>query len=250
LSDRRRSCSVRLQRCLGRLTFFVLGGLVISWLRWRRHYSIDQLARHRHYFAKLRQELRKSNTPLLVCANHLTMIDSIVLQWSFGSFFHYLWRYSDFIWNVPAKEIFANNWYLKLFMYLSKCIPIDRWGAKEHHEEVMAKIEYVLKMGDPFLVFPEGGRSRTGRFNAEQLTYGVGRIMMALPNAKVLCVYMRSHLQESHSDLPEKSSCFQLSYELIHPTTNQKGLRAERDLAVQIGNQLTELENSYFKNKN
>lgn len=240
------SISIWIQRTAGWLFFGITGTIVLILLKWVRSYRIMDHEHHRRFFASLRRDLKRQKKPLLICANHLTMIDSVILQWAFGDLKRYLFRFGDFAWNVPAREVFASRWYLRLIIYLTKCIPIDRNGGKEHHEAVMHSIEYVLKMGDPFIIFPEGGRSRRGRFDMERLTYGIGRIMRDLPETQVLCVYLRSDRQHSYSALPPKGSTFDLEYSVIHPQTQEKGMRAERDLAIQVGEEILRLEERYF----
>lgn len=239
--------SVFLQRTAGWLSFAWIGLVVVLLLRVVRRYSIVDINRHRRFFAELRKELKKTKTPLLICANHLTMIDSVILQWALGGYGRYLFRYGEFAWNVPAREVFASRWYFRLLIYLTKCIPIDRKGDKEHHEEIIRRIEHVLHMGDPFIIFPEGGRSRRGRFDMERLTYGVGRIIRDMPATHVLCVYLRSDKQDSYTALPPVGSRFDLIYQVIHPQTAESGMRAERDLAMQVGSQILELEGRYFE---
>lgn len=239
--------SIWVQRTAGWLVFALTGLVVLLLLRWLRSYRIVDHRKHRAFFSSLRKDLQKENAPLLICANHLTMIDSVILQWAFGDLYRYLFRFGDLAWNVPAREVFASRWYFGLIIYLTKCIPIDRAGGKEHHEEILRRIEYILGMGDPFIVFPEGGRSRLGRFDIERLTYGIGRIIKDLPRTRVLCVYLRSDRQRSYSALPPKGSVFDLEYSVIRPTTAEQGMRAERDLARQVGEEIVRLERQYFE---
>lgn len=239
--------SIWVQRTAGWLAFALTGMVVLILLRGLRSYRIVDHRRHRAFFSSLRKDLQKQNAPLLICANHLTMIDSVILQWAFADLNRYIFRFGDFAWNVPAREVFASRWYFRLIIYLAKCIPIDRAGGKEHHEEIMRRIEYILEMGDPFIIFPEGGRSRRGRFDIERLTYGIGRIIKDLPETRVLCVYLRSDRQHSYTALPPKGSAFDLEYSVIQPTTAEKGMRAERDLATQVGEEIVKLERQYFE---
>ncbi|MBW7857926.1 MAG: 1-acyl-sn-glycerol-3-phosphate acyltransferase [Leptonema sp. (in: Bacteria)] len=215
----------------------------------RRGYRFKDHLQIRHKFKEIRKILQKRKHNLLICANHLTMIDSVILQAGFGSFWYYLFNYGDFAWNVPAKEVFANHWYSRTLLYLSKCIPIDRLGSKEHHEEIIQKMKQALSLGDPFIVFPEGGRSRTNRFDMERLTYGIGRLLREDQSLEVLCVYLRSDKQNAMTVLPPNGSNFYCNFELLKPQTDQKGLRADRDLAIQVGHKIQELEEQYFNLK-
>jgi 1-acyl-sn-glycerol-3-phosphate acyltransferase len=238
---RKMRSSVRFQRFIGWISFPILGPIIVMLLR-GKGYSVAGHSRHRDFFRASMKDTR----PLLICSNHLTMIDSVILQWAFGSIGSYLVGYRQFPWNVPAREVFASRWYYRLVIFLTKCIPIDRTGSKEHHEEVIQKMEYILRLGDPFIVFPEGGRSRRGTFDLDNLTYGIGRIIKDIGDCRVLCVYLRGHLQERYTSFPPEGSRFSVLYEIIEPRTEEKGIRGERDLATQVGMKIKELEARWF----
>ena len=255
--------SIRLQRFCGWFGFLMIGPFVL-WLIKRKGYNFPDQELIRSKFREIRHQQKKHNKRnsknaenphinqkrnLLICANHLTMIDSVILQTYFASFWHSAFHYGDFAWNVPAQEVFANRWYFRVVLYLSKCIPIDRMGSKQHHEKIVQQMKAALDLGDPFIVFPEGGRSRTGRFDMERLTYGIGRLLKEDKNLEVLCVYLRSDKQDKVSDLPPVNSNFYCNFELLKPQTDQKGLRADRDLAMQVGHKIQELEEQYFNLK-
>src|SRR6266851_1725254 len=73
--------------------------------------------------------------PLLVCANHLTMIDSALIAWALGS---------------PAS---------RLLIYLMKCVPVTRGGDRGEVAGVLGRLVYLRDRREAVLVFPEGGRS-------------------------------------------------------------------------------------------
>jgi len=78
----------------------------------------------------------------------------------------------------------------------------------------------------------------------------VGRIVYDLREIQVLCVYLRGDKQKTFTNFPEKDSEFYLSYKVIQPKTEEKKrLTAEKDLAVQIGKTIKQLEEEYFKSK-
>lgn len=235
---------ILLQRILGNLSFTIIGVVVVILIKYYYKFSIINHPQHQNFY----KDLVKTKEPLLICSNHLTMIDSVILQYAFGSYFYYLLHFNKFLWNVPAKEVFAKNIFLKIFLFLTKCIPIDRKGNPEYHEFILHQIQYILLLGDPFLIFPEGGRSRKGIFDFENITYGVGRILFDQPNTKVLCVYLRGDKQKHFTNFPEKNSKFYVSYRVIQPrTVHTKKIVAEKDLSLQIGNTIKELEEEYFR---
>ena len=235
-----------LQRWVGRLCFPLFSASLVAALRLRARYRMHELSSVRRRFRELVREA--GDAPLVVCANHLTMIDSVLLMWAFASPPHYLVHFRRLAWNIPAVENFASSPVRRLISYLGKCMPIDRSGSREHIEGLMDKVTYLLGQGEFFMIFPEGTRSRTGRVELDELTYGVGSILQDVPHAKVLCVYMRGDNQESYSDLPARGERFRLTMELLHPHTTAAGLRGQRDLAMQIGRKIKAMEDEYFAN--
>ena len=101
-------------------------------------------------------------------------------------------------------------------------------------------------MGERVLVFPEGGRSRSGRVDLAQAAYGVGRLVRALPGCRVLCVYLRGARQETFSDLPARGDVFHVATTVLEPTSSERGLRGERDIARQIVGTLVALEEQWL----
>lgn len=236
---------IHFQRILGNLAFFFYGIIVVVLIKFVFRYRILNHKEHKRFY----KALMKENKKLLICSNHMTMVDSVILQYAFGDYFLYLFHFRLFPWNMPAREVFFNNLFLKVFLFLSKCIPLDRKGTPEHHELVLNQAKYIIQHNEPFIIFPEGGRSRKGRFDIENLTYGIGKILYEVPGTKVLCVYLRGDKQENVSVVPEKDTVFYLAYELIEPKTQaQKKLQAEKELALQVGLTIKKLEEEYFQN--
>jgi hypothetical protein len=78
----------------------------------------------------------------------------------------------------------------------------------------------------------------------------VGRIVYDLKEIQVLCVYLRGDKQKTFTNFSERDSEFYLSYRIIQPKTEEKKrLAAEKDLAIQIGKTIKQLEEEYFKSK-
>ena len=206
--------------------------------------KIRNLKEHRKMF----RELIRDKRPLMICANHLTFIDSVIIIIAMSSVFRLLLFFRTMSWNIPAVEHYRGSLFLRVFGWLGKCIPIDRTGSQEHLATVMEKMKYLLYSNNVVTIFPEGRRSRTGRVDAEGVTYGVGNILKDIPDARVLCVYLRGDHQKNYSKFPVIGETFYLKMNVIEPRTEYKGLRAARDISIQVINKIKEMEDDYFKN--
>lgn len=233
---------LRVQRLLGWVFLLPLSALIIALLRWRGRYRILRRSEVRRQF----QEIVRSRQSLLVCSNHLTLIDSIILIWALAPIARYVFNYRLFCWNLPAVENTRKHRSWSLITYLSKCILVDRLGDVEHTGAVLAKVCHLLRRGELVMLFPEGTRSRSGRVDPCAVTYGVGRILQKVPDCRVLCAYMRGRGQETYSDFPKRGETFELELEVMQPQTALGGLRGARDCSRQIVAKLKEMEDRYF----
>jgi len=227
---------------MGMVFLFPMGWLIILLMRARYGISIKDRQHVREQFKKL----TGARGPLLICANHLTLIDSIILIWALAPLRWYFFNYRRFAWNLPAVENFSTKLGWRIVAYLGKCIPIDRAGSAQHHDLVLEKTRELLKRGQTVMIFPEGTRSRTGRVDVENVTYGIGKIIRGVPGCKVLCVYMRGDKQDTYTDFPHREDSFQITMELIEPESSKSGLRMIKDYSVQVIKKLKTLEDKHF----
>jgi hypothetical protein len=237
--------ALKLQRVVGQLLaplwIPVCAGLIRWFFRWR----IEGVEETRRAFRKLRSE---SQAPILVCPNHLTMLDSFLVAHALASpSWHLLHFGSSMPWNVPERRNFASTWWKQVLVYVMQCIPIVRGGDRNEVARVFARLETVLGNGNPVLVFPEGQRSRTGRVDQSASTYGVGRLVKSQPGCRVLCVYLRGEKQGSWSDRPASDQRFRVTLECFEPKTDHRGLRGSVDLSRQILSRLAILEEAHFE---
>jgi len=239
----REKLSLKIQRLIGWATFPFWGTFLIALMRVVGGYRVQQMREIRKHFKELK---RNADGPILVCSNHLTKIDSIILNWSLASVWAYMRSFKIFSWNLPERSNFYQNYVLRLMCYLGSCVPIDRGGSREAVRKSLDKVTYLLSKGHTVTVFPEGGRSRTGRIDLDKSTYGVGRLVNKVKGCHVLCVYLRSHKQENYSEIPRRGSRFYLDMELFQPKSPHSGLRATRDIANQIVEKLVIMEQAYF----
>jgi hypothetical protein len=224
---------------LAPLTTLAVLALLAGWLRLR-------LANASELRRTYRSLLAESDAPLLICANHLTLIDSAMISWALGTPGFYLRNFSALPWNVPEQTNFASTRMRRALAYVYKCVPVLRGGDRAGIAESLARFAHLLRSGEVGLIFPEGGRSRSGRVEVERAAYGVGRIVKDVPDCRVLCCYLRGDRQQSWSNLPARGDRLRASLALFEPKAEGSGLRASRDIARQITARLAELEAAHF----
>ena len=239
---------VRFQSTVCRILLIPFGGILILLMKYFRGYQIENMKEIRSQFREIWEAKQRDNSPLIICSNHLTFIDSALIIWALASNFWYLFNYRAFTWNLPAGDFFKKKLHYHLTLYLTKCIFLDRKGTPAHKNAVLNLCRYLLEKGNIVLIFPEGQRSRTGIFDNERLRFGVGKIITSLENAKVLCIYLRSDKQETFSNYPPKHSNFKLKMKLITPTISSEisAKRASIEVVKEIGETIKNLENEYF----
>ena len=121
-------------------------------------------------------------------------------------------------------------------------MPVVRKGPPEEARRTLDKVGFLLSRGQSVLVFPEGGRSRVGHIDSERVMSGVGRMLQEAPAARVLCVFARGVGQREFSNYPRPGETFFVRLAAFTPETTFQGMRADRDLAMQIVGRLTEME--------
>ena len=235
--------SLTIQRIICFVTFSLLYPLAWLWFSCIMRYKVCELKATRRAFKKITKE----QCPILICPNHLTFVDSVILMLIFNSYWGYLRHFNTLAWNFPKLEHIKNNWGYRFIIYIGKCIFINFQGSTNDVKSPMRKAEALLAQHNFPMMFPEGTRSFTGRVNTKEFTYGIGQLIRDVPHTKVLCVYLRGHLQKSKSDFPDKGNRFYCRLTCISPYTDAQGLRATRDLASQVIHTLAAMENEYFK---
>lgn len=230
-----------------RLVSMLLGPIWVSAtvlvMRFWFRYRIADVERIREQYRAIRAQ---SDAPMLVCANHLTLVDSFLIAWALGSAGYWLRHPDELPWNTPERTNFGRTWIHRMLIFLAKCIPITRGGAREDVADVLERVKYLLERGETALLFPEAGRSRSGRVEEGRGAWGVGRIVGSVPGCRVLCVYLRGRRQETWGDFPAKGDTMDVSIACIEPKSDARGVRRSRDIAQQIMRQLVRMEEAHF----
>jgi len=233
--------ALTVQRAAGKLAAPAWVPLVVLLMRLGFRWRIRGVGPVRAAYARLLDEKR----PLLVVANHLTMVDSALIGWGLASAAGHLRRYRGLPWNVPEQSRVESAWLWRALAYVMKCLPVPRGGDRREVARVLERLGHVLRSGDAVLMFPEGGRSRSGSIDAEAIAHGVGRLIKEVEGCRVLCVYLRGDAQRTWSNLPAAGDTFTIATRLVEPRTDLRGLRASRDLARQVLDQLADMERAY-----
>lgn len=225
--------------CCAPFTMALLSFVVRVKYRWS---VID----HREIRQEFRDNMRENAGPVMVCANHLTMVDSVLIMWALAPSWWYLLHFKMAPWNVPERKNFALNLLPRAGAYLAKCIPVIRGGDRAQISLVLKKLRHLLTHRHAVLIFPEGGRSRTGRVGSTNPALGTGRLIKGLPDARVLCVYLRGDHQEHYSNMPVHAESFYCATSWLEPHTEHEGLRGSVEISAQIMRRIQEMEGHYF----
>ena len=240
--SRRAQCLLYLQYLIGVPCIFIVGPIVILLIRCMG-YRVKDIKKTREVVKNLYEE---HGGPWIICPNHLTMIDSAIVAYAMMPIFRYMLHYRLLPWNLPESANFQKNVFLTISCYLTKCIPISRGGDREKMRNTLDKCLHLLTKKEKLMVFPEGGRSRTGRVDTQGFSYGVGRFVTTVPECRVMCVYLRGDSQEAYSTVPRFGERFTINIETLRPASESKGLKAQRDCARQIIDRLARMEEDYF----
>lgn len=233
---------LKFQRLISFLVIIPFCYSIIFIFKFIMGYKIQDIKEIRKQF----KEIIKENKPLVICANHLTFIDSCLILWALASCFWYQFNYKYFSWNLPAGDFFGKKRHYRFIAFLSKCIFIHRDASPSHHNEILSICKNLLLKGEIITIFPEGKRSRSGRFDPTQMTYGVGKIIQNVPECRVLCVYVRGDKQDTYSNYPLKNSHFYMKMKLITPTTELTGREGCAEIVNNIANIIKNQEEEYF----
>lgn len=234
---------LRLQYVIGRCAIFFTAP-ILTLIIMGMGYRIRNL----HAFRRRIDDLFRTHSgPWIICANHLTMVDSFLLAYAMFPCHRFMAHYSLVPWNVPEKRNFNRNIVLAFICYLLKCVPIVRGGDRENIHMFFAKCAYILQKKESLMIFPEGTRSRSGRIVPENVSYGVGRLVNIHPDARILCLYLRGDRQQTYGVIPKLKESFHLDVETVAMDNQSRGLKGQRECARKIIAQLHTMETAYFE---
>ena len=235
--------ALALQREVSRLAAIFWIVPLVFVMRFLMQYRVENVSELRKRYRAL---IRESDRPVLICANHLTMVDSALVAWALGGSWWYVFNFSRFPWNLPERSNFASVWPSRMAAWLTKCIPVNRGGEREKVSGVIKRVQHLLSRGETALIFAEAGRSRTGRVQFDSVAHGMGRILNSVRDCRALCVYLRGDRQLTWSTVPARGDSFYVDFEIFQPQSDHSGMRRSRDLARQIVHRLAAMEEEYF----
>ncbi len=239
----RHRLSLRVQKFWGFVNLIWFGPLFLFILRWLGGYRCANREAVRN---KLEGILKDNpNRPVLLCSNHMTMIDSMLLTRFLFPFTSLFSNFERFPWNVPELQNFGVNPLYRLMCYLGKCVYIERHGSIESRKLSWSKITWLNHQGDFICIFPEGGRTRTGRVDRDAAVYGVGQLLQDNPNTLVICTYLRGKGQDSFSFFPKRGESFFVDVSVCECKVSP-GRRGQKEITMQMFDCLESMEQKYF----
>ena len=119
----------------------------------------EERAAARREYRRLRSEPK---TPILICANHLTMFDSFVIGWGIGYDRDYLRDFGALPWNTPERVRFASNWWKRILAYLYKCVPVTRGSDRAEVAKVLDRCASCWRAGRRRSSFRKAGAAARG----------------------------------------------------------------------------------------
>lgn len=226
------------------VNFLWFAGAYLFVLRFVARYRIRNLAAFRRKANDLLAEAGKR--PIILCSNHLTLIDSMIITWALCPMGLSLRNFHRVPWHMPEFANFAKNIWLRIMCYLGKSIYIKRGGGAKDRRHSMDQIHWLLANNHVFCLFPEGGRSRTGRVQADSATYSVGELVQQHPEAKVLCLYLRGDEQQTWGKWPEFGTDLEGDIRELQLAAIEEGRKGARDISLRIISELIAMEKEYF----
>lgn len=240
--------SLALHHYVAWLNFPWFGTIYILVLRYIARYRIRNIRAFQAKVLSLTSEA--GQRPFLICSNHLTLIDSMIITWTMCPILRSSTNFKRVPWHMPEFANFAKNLPLKIMCYLGKSIYVTRGGGSAERRKSMDQVHWLLNNNHTFCMFPEGGRSRTGRVQTDSVTYSVGELIQQHPNAQVLCVYMRGDAQQSWGKWPALGDVIEADISALAFATPAAGRKGARDMSVKIIDELIRLESEYLARQN
>ena len=239
---------IRIQRIISFIALPMVYGFYWASIYLVRRHKIPAIKSLRQQFNALR---RQSTAPILICPNHLTFVDSIILTIGLSSLADYLLNFRSLAWNFPKTTHMKRNLFYRIICYLGKCIFINLEAPSEQLSLPMNIAKYLLSNGEYIMLFPEGHRGCNGRVDTVNFTYGAGKLLTEHPQARLLCIYLRGDAQQTGSNFPAKYDSFYCQLQLINPpkSTTTSSLRATRDTVKYIIQQLALMEQEYLQQR-
>jgi len=242
--NKREQRNLALHHYVAWVNFLWFGPIYILVLRFIARYRIRNKSDFREKVDQLMAEA--GNRPTIICSNHLTLIDSMIITWAICPVLSSLQNFKRVPWHMPEFANFAKNFALKLMCYLGKSIYVKRGGGAKERRKSIDQIHWLLDNGHTFCMFPEGGRSRSGRVQSDSATYSVGELIQQHPKAKILTMYIRGDAQKTWGKWPEFNTSIEADIRELKIDEIEQGRKGARDISIRIIEELIKLEAEYL----
>lgn len=244
--------SLRRQWIVSRAVAIPLSFFVSATARLRFGYRLpENIAEVR---AEVWKKLDAHDGPVIWAANHLTLIDSFLVYWAVFPLTR-VFEDKRIPWSTPEYTNYYKlggrfkSAFIRGLLYAVRCIPFLRGGedaaSEAFRQKAFDKCVWILKAGGAVFVYPEAGRSRSGWFEARRPKDFLGKMALEAPNAKFLCVYMRSDSQMMTTVRPPVGDRFRLVVDLIDGVL--PGETTPRVISQRLFDRLAEMQDEWWK---
>ncbi len=243
--------NLRRQRLISRAVAVPLSFFVAATARLRFRYGLADAARLR---TEIWAKLDAHDGPVIWAANHLTLIDSFLVYWAIFPMSRVL---EDRLipWSTPEYTNYYKlggpfkAGFIRALLYCCRCVPFLRGGedaaSEAWRQKAYDKCVWLLRQGGSVFVYPEAGRSRSGWFEARRPKDFLGRMALDVPNAKILCVYLRADEQLATTVRPPEGSVFRVHCDLIEGA--RPGETNPREVSQRLFDRIAALQNEWWR---
>ncbi len=235
--------AIEVQRTLGWLALWLLGPVFVYAFHFTFKFHVKNMKDIRRRYRDL---MASAKGPVILCSNHLTMIDSVLQTIILAPLRDYFLHYDRMPWNLPEAKNVEGRYAFRVITFLGKCFYIRRMADPKTSRKSVAKMNYVLARGDVLSIFPEGRRSRDGIIDDQNISYGVGQLLKDKSQATVICLYLRGKNHGRFGDFPQKNDELYVQIDAITLHSTLNGLRRVRDLSEQVIAKLKDMEKDFF----
>jgi len=206
-----------------------------------KRYSFTDIFKVREEFFRT---IEVPERPYILCTNHLTWIDPFLIAWVVAPPWRAVFRPSIFPWGITGAR-YSKNWFFKIIFVMTRTIIVAASQAINQNSWKFLSSSYVLNLGHPILIFPEGTRSENGMVNVNNPTSGAGFLIKTVPKAQIICAYLRPDTAKTKVNFPKAKSKIHFNFKLIEIPEKTIQELSSKEITKKVLDNIADLEKDY-----